>query len=157
LGLCIAILLTLAFHENSSSRRILYNPGHLYFLGFCVLALVWAPDVGYGVRTLAKLAAPYLFLVFILTVVKTHRELDRMERVVVGVGLFVLATATIAKLAGMIPDADRFTIPFTSAAGFTALLALIALIALGNVLYKGPRHLIIVLMMSAGVLVAMTR
>lgn len=157
LGLCMAMLLVLAFNGKQSSRYASFNPMHLVFLGFCVLALVWAPSPAYGIRMIAKLSAPYLFLLFILTFITSHRELERMERVIVAVGILVLLGATIAKSLGMIPDADRFTIPLTSAAGFSALLAVVALLALGNARYKGARHLFVVMLMTAGILVAQTR
>ena len=158
LGLWLAVTLVVLLRFERAWRYFDRYRWHLFFLLFCVLALAWAPSLVYGVRTLAKLSAPFLFLVFVMVTVTTRAQLKRMEWLTLITGAAMLVLAVLSKLFGWEDNPVGLTIPATGPALFSAFLVTVAMLTLsrmkrGSVAVNIP----LFLLLAAGVLVAFTR
>ena len=103
-GFCMACLLVLVFHSQATGPQFRRVRWHAAFIGFCVLSVIYAPSVAYGLRMIAKLLGPLLFLVTILVVVKSAEELRKMRIAILGSGMILLALALIARASGINSD-----------------------------------------------------
>lgn len=107
---------------------------HLAFLCFVVVTLIWSPSLLYGARMVAKLTAPFLFMMLVLVSVSSWTALRSMERamffsgilaVVLSVGAVVAGYATVNSLVGL-------GIPGLGPAGTSAHLAILTMLALAT-------------------------
>lgn len=158
LGLWLAMTPVILLRVERAWRYLDRYRWHLFFLLFCLLALAWAPSLVYGVRMLAKLSAPFLFLVFVMVTVTTRAQLRQMERMMLIAGASMLVLAGLAYMIGWGQNPVGLTIPSTTPALFSAFLAAVAMLALSRVRYHGmTANLLLFLLLSAGVLAAFTR
>lgn len=158
LGLWLAVALVILLRFERSSRYLVRYRWHLLFLGFCVMALAWAPSLVYGVRMLAKLSAPFLFLIFVMVAINTRAQLKRMERLILIAGAAMLILAVHSKLFGWEHNPVGLTIPFTGPALFSAFLVTIGMLALSRAHHADrTANLALFLLLAAGVLAAFTR
>lgn len=131
---------------------------HLFFLVFCGMALLWAPSPAYGARMLAKLSAPFLFLVLVLVVVSTRDQLKRMETLMLVTGGCMLALAGFSRTTGFGGPAVGLTIPFTTPALFSAFLVTISMLFLSRAKRSNrAANFLFFLSLTAGVIGAFTR
>jgi hypothetical protein len=158
LGLWLAVTLVILLRFERAWRYLNRYRWHLLFLLFCMMALAWAPSLVYGVRMMAKLSAPFLFLVFVLVVIRTRAQLKRMETLMLIAGASMLALAGFAKLIGWGQNPVGLTIPFTGPALFSAFLITIGMLTLSRAKYDDmPMNIMLFLLLAAGVLAAFTR
>lgn len=158
-GLWIGASLVFLFHLDRAWRYFSEYGYHIAFLVFCCLGFFWAPSLAYGLRMFLKLSAPFLFLLLILVAVESQRQLTAIRRVILCSGFLVFAAAIVLQLAGIQSSLDhRLTIPATSAAGFSAHLVAVAILALAGMMYDNrTRNGLLVLCLTVGTLLAVTR
>jgi hypothetical protein len=158
LGLWLAITLVILLRFGQGWDYTIRYRWHLFFLLFCVLSLSWAPSLAYGVRMLAKLSAPFLFLVFVQIVITTRAQLKRMEGLMLIAGVSMLVLAVLSKLVGWEQNPVGLTIPATAPSLFSAFLITIAMLTISRMKYDGvTANLALFLLLAAGVLAAFTR
>jgi len=158
LGLWLAITSVILLRFEAGWHYLNRYRWHLFFLLFCVLALAWAPSLVYGVRTLAKLSAPFLFLVFVMSVITTLDQLKRMEALMLMAGVSMLALAGIARGIGWGQNPVGLTIPFTGPALFSGFLITVGMLTLSRMKYDNmTANLALFLLLAGGVLAAFTR
>lgn len=159
LGLSISIIWVLVFHMGEAWKHFVDYKLHVLFLFFCALALTWSPSLAYGLRMLAKLVAPLLFLLLIRTTVTTMRQLNVLETCVIAGAVMSLALALATKLSGGLPnEGDMLTVPSTSAAVFSAHLVAASILLLAGILHsRRTIHVVILACLVAGTIAAFTR
>lgn len=158
LGLWTAATLVLLLQFERAWRYLVQYRWHLFFLLFCMITLLWAPSLEYGARMLAKLSAPFLFLLLVLVVVSTHAQLKVMETGMLVTGAAMLALAGLSWTTGLGGPSVGLTIPFTSPALFSAFLVAISMLVLSRTKHlKSFPNLFLFLLLSGGVVGAFTR
>ena len=160
LGLSIGILWVLLFHMGEAWKHVVSYKWHILFLAFCLCSLTWSPSAAYGFRMLAKLTAPFLFLLLIRTTVTTIRQLTILEVCVILGAVVSLGLALATKLSGKLPNqGDMLTIPATSAAVFSAHLVTASILVLAGLIHGGRRsiYLGVLICLVAGTIAAFTR
>jgi O-antigen ligase len=158
LGLWLAASLVLLLRPAKVPRYVSAYRFHLLFLVFCAAAMAWAPSISYAMRMFAKLSAPLLFLLLLTTTVINRRQLKVIEALIVLSALGMLAAAVALRLAGIKVNPVGITVPGVGPSLFSALLVVVAVLALATVKYRQRlRNAAIVTLCSAGVLAAFTR
>jgi hypothetical protein len=157
-GLClVGLFITLAHGD----RVLHYLPDckfHVLFLLFSALALLWSPSLIYGVRMLAKLTAPFLFLLLCLVLVSSVAQLRVMERVTLAGGVLAVVGAIVTTSMGLSPPGLGLTLPAMSPALFSAYLVAVGMLALASSRYEGrARNLLAFVIVSGAILAAFTR
>ncbi len=157
LGLALAILLVLFFRLEDVTRSLWSYKLHLLFLSFCVCAISWSPSFVYGIRMVAKLTVPFLFILAVRTFVSSLSQLKTMEVVIYisGVMSVCLALATYGQ--NKLHD-GMLTVPSTSPAVFSAHLVAVSMLALTGLLY-GQRllHILLLCVFVAATMAGFTR
>jgi hypothetical protein len=158
LGLWLAACFVILLHLEKVSKYLYWYRFHLFFLSFCGVALIWAPSLEYGVRMLAKLTAPFLFLLMILTLVTSRAQLKRMEQIILAGGVLILFIALAGRIMGWTHYGRGLTLPATSPALFSACLVSVSMLALANFKYGNRlRYAILLICFVGGVIAAFTR
>lgn len=158
LGLCMGTSCVILFRLDRAWGYLNRYRWHLFFLLFCLISLAWAPSLIYGVRMLAKLSGPFLFLLFVLLVISTQSQLKRMEKLILIAGVSMLALAGVSKLIGFGQNPVGLTIPYTGPALFSGFLVTVAMLTLSRAKYADmTRNFLLFLLLTAGVLAAFTR
>lgn len=158
LGFWMAACLVLLLRPSRVPRYVYAYRFHLLFLAFCALAMAWAPSISYAMRMFAKLSSPFLFLLLVTTTVSRRSQLHVMEALIVLTGLAMLAVAVGIRLAGLRINPVGITVPGTGPSLFSALLVVVAVLALASAKYgQRLRNLAIVALCAAGILAAFTR
>jgi O-antigen ligase len=103
-GFCLACILVVVPHFERAAAQMRHFKWHLAFIAFCCVSLAYAPSAAYGLRMLAKLTAPLLFMLSILVVVKSEGELRKMNTAIVGSGAILVGLALYSRVAGLDVD-----------------------------------------------------
>ncbi len=158
LGLWLASLFVILFHFGRAWEYVVRYRFHSLFLTFCCFSLLWSPSLAYGLRMIAKLSAPFLFLIVTMLVVSSSQQLKRIERLILMGGIFTLLLAFVCKGLGITKSSVGLTLPATSPALFSAYLVVMGILALANV-RDGNRanNFALVVSFSLAVLAAFTR
>ena len=130
--------------------------------------MIWTPDYIYGLRTLLKLFAPYLFLFGFLSFIKTDSDIKKSVSIIYSICLIVSCLAIINILSGGVFAPVKPIIawgaipclaaPTTSPANFSFLMGCGAILAFGNYLEsKRIGHLLVFIYLVIVVLWAFTR
>jgi O-antigen ligase len=138
----------------SESRRYKW---HLAFIFFCMLSLIYTPSVAYGVRMIAKLMGPFLFMIAFLSCIKTREELQKALNAILGSGAILVGLALFARAAGMDFDPNGAQ---TGIAGlgppsmgppvFAAHMLPVAMLALSTYLCRPRASMLIFTIVCAG-------
>lgn len=103
-GLCIALLAVMGAHSHRVLGYIAEYRWHLLFASFCAISIVYAPSPAFGVRTLARLLGPLLFLIVVMIAIERRDQIEAMGRAVIGCGLIVCALAYVTQALGIRAD-----------------------------------------------------
>jgi hypothetical protein len=160
-GFCLACVIAIAAQFDRALRETRYAKWHMVFLGFCLLSLTYASSAAYGLRMIAKLVAPFLFMAVILTVAKSETELQKMRNAILASGVILLALALMARAAGINSD------PNVSQSGlsglgppgmgppvFSAHMLPVAMVALAMCVSKPSLQSLGLVMMAAAAIIA---
>ncbi len=110
---------------------------HLLFLLFYTVAIVYAPSPAYGFRTVAKLIGPPLFMVVVLTSIRTEEQIQKVQSAILGSGVIILGLALFARAMG-ISTAGLGTIgpPGMGPAVFCAHMLPVTMLAMASTLCR---------------------
>lgn len=165
-GAMSGALLLLAIKSRSWLTYSFYYPFHIFFLVFCALSLMWAPDIIFGLRMLAKLIAPIMFLYVAHVIISEKQTVQIFENSILAGCFLLLFFALLNYFTGFSGDllADEFrkksmlTAPFASPAPFSFNMACAALLSLSTYLVgKKKRFLLYYASFSFACLWAFTR
>ena len=156
-GLWLAAVFVIFLHFNKLWEYFVRYRLHFLFLLFCTFSLIWAPSLPYGARMLAKLTAPFLFLLLVLIVVSKKDQLKMAEQLIIGSGCLLLLAAMTTKLLGM--NTHPFlTVPGLSPAVFSAHLVIVSMLTLGKlIIEKKLTNLFLLVIFFLAILAAFTR
>lgn len=158
LGLWLAACIVLVVQGARAVPYLNRVRFHVLFLLFCLAAMAWSPSIDYAMRMFAKLSSTLLFVLLVMTVITTREQLRLMERLIMlsGVGLALLAVGLLA--GGVKVSKVGLTVPGVGPALFSALLVVVAVLAVASIKYQHHiRNLLIALLSAAAVLAAFTR
>jgi hypothetical protein len=138
-GMLLAILIASFLRISAVLKEGLRFPAFLVFFTYALLSLVWADNLLFGLRMIAKLFAPFLFLLAALVFLRREWDLLCAEWMVFACCLLVLAIALANTLFNGFLGDDPYwvqrrilTAPWMSPANFSFLIGSGALLALGN-------------------------
>ncbi len=103
-GFCLACLLVIGSHFDQAMAQAKHYKWHLAFIGFCMVSLVYASSTAYGLRMIAKMLGPFLFMIAILGVIRSELELRKMQYAILGSGLILVGLALFARAIGINSD-----------------------------------------------------
>jgi O-antigen ligase len=134
---------------------------HVAFLAFAVMAMVWSPSLIYSARMVAKLTAPFLFLLLVMVSVSSWPALRAIERAMWCSG----ALAVLLSLGAVVAGYSKITplvglgVPGLGPAGTSSHLAILAMLALAAASTRSSRavYVLIALGLGAMVIVGFTR
>lgn len=134
---------------------------HLAFIFFVVMALIWSPSLLYGARMVAKLTAPFLFLLLVLVSISSWSGLRSMERAMFFSGIMAVVLSVGAVVAGYtrVNSLVGLGIPGLGPAGTSAHLAILTMLALAAAGTRKVRviYAVIALCFGAAVIAGFTR
>jgi hypothetical protein len=159
LGACFAIVVR---QIDRVFEEIKLYRWHLIFIGFCLLSLIYAPSPAYGIRTLAKLLGPPMFMIVVLLTIKSPEELRRAQNAILGSGVIILALALIAKALGAraVPEQGLATIgpPGMGPAVFCAHMLPVSMLAFAAYLCERKmKYLVLTVAFAISIAVALQR
>jgi len=164
-GICLCCLLAVITELNRAAAEFKSYRWHAVFLLFCILSLTYAPSAAFGLRMIAKLSGPLLFLIVILAVVKTQDEVRKIQQAIIGSGVVLIGLAVVAEAAGISSD-PNFVNTGVSGLGppgmgppvFSAHMLPVAMLALATYL-TAPKlvNLVLVLATAASLVGALER
>jgi O-antigen ligase len=103
-GFCLACFIVVASNWTQAARHLRYSRWHAVFIGFCMFSLVYASSTAYGLRMIAKLLGPFLFMIATLATIRTEGEIQTMRKAILGSGVVIVALALIARAMGINSD-----------------------------------------------------
>jgi hypothetical protein len=159
LGLWIAALLVVLLNSERLTFYLGRYKFHLLFLSFCILSLLWAPSLLYGTRMIAKLTAPFIFLLLVLVVVQTYQQLQRIENVMLVSGSLAVLFEIGSWMAGFrFEGKSGLGIPGLGPAASSAHLAILSMLAFGSFRNSGSKtHLILTACFAGAAAAGFTR
>lgn len=164
-GLCLACGIALISAGGLARALEGRYAAHLAFLAFCTASLAYAPSIPFGLRMLAKLVAPFLFLLVVLATVNDDQGIDAIRKAIVGNGLLILALALLARVLGLADDPNAVLTgevglgpPGMGPPVFSAHMLPVAMIALAQYLTtRRIAYLLLLAACAAGILAAHQR
>jgi O-antigen ligase len=164
-GFLLACLFVIVPHISRLGPQIARYKWHSAFLIFCVLSLAYAPSTVFGLRTIAKLAAPFLFLLAVGLVINTDQEIRKTLQAIMGSGAVILFLALLARMLGVDSDPNVHTTgvsglgpPGMGPPVFSAHMLPVAMLSLATYLcMPNSRNLLIVMLAAAAILAAIQR
>ncbi|MHB8482654.1 MAG: O-antigen ligase family protein [Nitrospiria bacterium] len=157
-GLWFAALLVILGNFERAWKYINLYRFHFIFLIFCCFSLFWAPSFYYGLRMIAKLTAPFLFLLLVMVIISSGHQLKRMEQFILLGGVITVCFAVLSKALNLTPAGLGLTIPATSPAVFSAYLVAIGMLTMASLKFPdNKKNTIFIILFSAAIFAAFTR
>ena len=159
LGLWFAAFLVILFNAERVALCLSKCRLHVLFLSFSILSLLWAPSLLYGTRMVAKLTAPFLFLLLVLVVVQTYQHLQRIENVMLASGVLAVLAEVISWMAGFrFEGKSGLGIPGLGPAPSSAHLAILSMLAFASFRNSGSKtHLVLTICFAGAAAAGFTR
>ena len=155
LGLWMATLIVVLFHIHRLPRYIIQFKFHALFLLFSIVALSWAPSILYGTRMIAKLTAPYLFLLLLLVVISKREQIERIEWLTLFTGVIAILVELASFFAGYrFEGKTGLGIPGLGPAPSSAHLAILSMLAFSIFRHSGSKIHLLLTIAFAGVAAA---
>lgn len=133
LGLWVAALLIIVPQAWQAGLYAFRFRWHLLFLLFAMAALLWAPSLVYGARMIAKLTAPFLFLLLVLLICQSWSSLRQLETMMLASGVLAVVISLTSVVIGHTTLSAQLGlgVPGLGPAATSANLAMLAMLALG--------------------------
>ena len=159
LGLWIAALIVVLFNTQRLSKYLIKFKFHALFIFFSIVTLLWAPSMVYGIRMVAKLMAPYLFLLLVLAAVSTRKQIERIEGLMLLTGVLAILVEVASRLAGYSFEGKTgLGIPGLGPAPSSAHLAILSMLAFSGFRHSGSKtHLILTICFVGAAAAGFTR
>lgn len=135
------------------------------FLLLSLASMLWTQSIGEGLGMTIKYATPFLLVVFVLSVVRSQKDLIRIDKSIIICGIILIVLGVINKLLGDPLDVGKkysgtliLVAPHMSPAPYSFLLAICALLSQANYLHgKKKVWLALFLLFYVGVMFAFVR
>ncbi len=132
------------------------------------ISLIWAPSLGEAISMTVKYMMPILFIILILSVVKSHTDILRCEKSIITCGIILIVLGILNKLSGGFFDSVEGKIkwantmvllaPYKSPANYSFMLGMCALLSIANYFNsKKKLWLVLFVLFFAAVILAFTR
>jgi len=99
-GFCLACLAVVGARIDGVAAEFKTYRWHALFIGFALFSMIYAPSAVYGLRMIAKLLGPMLFLIVVLVSVTTLDDLQKISRAIIGSGAILIVLALYARAMG---------------------------------------------------------
>lgn len=150
-------MVVVLFHARRISPYLARVAPHLLFLLLCVVSLAYAAAPVYGLRMLAKLITPLLFLLALLVSTSTVRQLELVARAILASGISIVLLAVLTRIVGVNAD-PRFNLPGMGPSVFSAHLMIVCMLALATFSAARQRRLLVLAaVFIACIVAALTR
>lgn len=128
---------------------------HVAFLVFAVMAMAWSPSLIYSARMIAKLTAPFLFLLLVMVSVSSWTALRWIERAMWSSGALAVVLSLGAVVAGYskVTTVVGLGVPGLGPAGTSSHFAILAMLALAAANTRSPRVLYALMALGFGAMV----
>ena len=128
---------------------------HVAFLVFAIMAMAWSPSLVYSARMVAKLTAPFLFLLLVMVSLSSWAALCWVERAMWCSGLLAVLLSLGAVVAGYskINTLVGLGVPGLGPAGTSSHFAILAMLALAAACTRSPRIVYALMALGFGGLV----
>jgi O-antigen ligase len=159
LGILMAAALLVVINVRQTTNYIMRFKFHVVFLLFAVGTLLWAPSLIFGLRMIAKLAGPFIFLLLILTVVSRMEQIHHIERVMLITGMLTVLVEISYWLLGYRFEGKRgLGVPGLGPAPSSAHLAILSMLAFSALLQSRSRtHLFLTVCFASAAAAGFTR
>lgn len=159
LGVLVAASLLVVVNVQQTTQYLVRFKFHALFLLFALGTLWWAPSVMYGLRMMAKLAAPFVFLLLVLIVVSTREQLHHIARVMLAAGALTVLVEVISWLLGYrFPGKTGLGIPGLGPAPSSGHLAILSMLAFSAYVHSRSRgYLLLTVCLAGGAAAGFTR
>lgn len=155
-GLSIACLMVMARDPRRVLELFTVTKAHIAFVVLATCSLLYAPSVDYGLRTIAKLASPLLFMAAFYVGVRNAAALRQYKSAAIWSGVLIMLIAVAAWLSGAKSDPNA-TITGMSGLGppgmgppvFAARMLPCAMLVLAFSLAGADRRLPVIFVLSA--------
>lgn len=135
-GLWLAAFIVFLADFKSFLKYLFIFRFHLLFLVFCAISLFWTPNTIFGFRMIAKLSAPFLFLLMVMMIIKSSQQINQMERMIFmggGLALLVAVMTWNFRIGG---SSVGLTIPTLGPSLTSAFFMIVAMLALVKSKYE---------------------
>ncbi len=150
-------MVVILFQARRISPYLARFTPHLLFLILCTVSLVYAAAPVYGLRMLAKLITPLLFLLALVVSATTVRHLELVARAIFASGISIVVLALSTKILGLNAD-PRFNLPGMGPSVFSAHLMIVCMLALATfAATRQPRLLVLAAVLVACIIAGFTR
>lgn len=159
LGILVAAAIVVLINVRHAVPYLIRFKFHTIFLLFAMGTLLWAPSLLYGIRMLAKLSAPLVFLLLLLIIPSRKDQIHHIERVMLTAGILTVLVEVISWLLGY-----RFNgkiglgVPGLGPAPSSGHLAILSMLAFSVFLQSRSRsHLILTVCLAGAAAAGFTR
>ncbi len=168
-ALLLVLFLLLLVHAIVNVQMVILTVKKYYwswlFVALSFISLLWTQSIGESIGMTIKYLTPLLLLVMVLSVVRSHHDMMKCERAIIGGGLILIVLGVVNKLIGDYFDPHHdwskswvLVAPYMSPANYSFMLAMCALLALKNFLFTAQKNwLLIFIVFFVGVMGAFTR
>lgn len=128
---------------------------HVAFLVFAIMAIVWSPSLIYSARMVAKLTAPFVFLLLVMVCVSSWTALRWIERAMWCSGILAIILSLGAVVGGYskITTLIGLGVPGLGPAGTSSHFAILAMLALAAANTRSPRIVCALMALGFGAMV----
>lgn len=151
LGILIAAMLIVLFNIRQTTHYLARFKVHVVFFLFAIGSLLWAPSLVFGLRMLAKLIGPFVFLLLILVVVSRVEQIRHVERVMLITGALTVVVEVGSWLLGYkFEGKSGLGVPGLGPAPSSAHLAVLSMLAFSALLQSRSRTALLLTVGLAG-------
>lgn len=156
-ALLVGSAIVVTFQLRSAGTYAARCSLHVAFIVFCIVSLSYAVTPVYGLRMLAKLTTPLLFLLALLSTIRSVWDIERLRTTILASGAMIVGLALVTKFLGVNPD-PRFNLPGMGPSVFSAHLMVVGMLAFATFLtQKKWLPLLLSLAMLVSIAAAFTR
>lgn len=159
LGILVAAAILVVLNARQAAQYLIRFKFHVFFLLFAVATLLWAPSLMYGLRMIAKLTAPFVFLLLVVTVASNREQIHHIERVMLTAGVATVCVEVISWLLGYrFQGKSGLGVPGLGPAPSSAHLAILSMLAFSAFLQLRSRaHLLLTVCLAGAAAAGFTR
>ncbi len=159
LGILAAAAILVVLNVQQAAQYLIRFKFHVLFLLFAVGTLLWAPSLMYGLRMIAKLTAPLVFLLLVVTVASSREQIHHIERVMLTAGVMTVCVEVISWLLGYrFEGKSGLGVPGLGPAPSSAHLAILSMLAFSAFLQLRSRtHLFLTVCLAGAAAAGFTR
>lgn len=159
LGIVTAAALLVVVNVQQTTHYLMRFRVHVVFLLLAVGTLLWSPSLVFGLRMIAKLTGPFVFLLLILAVVSKAEQIHHIERIMFITGILTVLVEISSWLLGYrFEGKSGLGVPGLGPAPSSAHLAILSMLAFSALLHSRSRaHLLLTVCFAGAAAAGFTR